>query len=125
MSDLLLNHNLGKSKPGDEVSQVAREGMLTTLRRLDANRIRIVLQFLGDANLIGVKNAVVDLSGVNLRDDDLRGVRLGWTDLSHAFLSGAVLSDAILSGAVLSRATLNNANLSHANLSHAIQAAPS
>ncbi len=59
MSDLLLNHHLRTSKPGDEVREVARERTLTTLRRLDASRNQIVLQFLQDAHLIGVKNAVV------------------------------------------------------------------
>src|SRR5438270_8503251 len=66
MSDLLLNHNLRKSKPGDEVGQVARERTLTALRRLDADRNRIVLQFLQDARLISGKNAVIDLSNANL-----------------------------------------------------------
>ena len=32
MQDLLLNHNLSKSKPADEIRQVAREQTLTTLR---------------------------------------------------------------------------------------------
>src|SRR6266516_5796792 len=46
MQDLLLNHNLSKSKPADEIRQVAREQTLTTLRRLDAGRNKIVLRFL-------------------------------------------------------------------------------
>src|SRR5947208_13046899 len=43
MQDLLLNHNLAKSKPADEIRQVAKEQTLTALRRLDEDRNRIVL----------------------------------------------------------------------------------
>jgi uncharacterized protein YjbI with pentapeptide repeats len=111
MSDLLLNHDLRKSKSGDEVSQVARERTLTTIRRLDADRNRIVFQFLQDAHLIGKHNAVIDLSGADLSNDDLRGV-----NLSGALLSGANLSGARLSGARLSGADLSGAHLSSANL---------
>src|SRR5260221_7273763 len=71
MSDLLLNHNLSKSKPGDIVSEVARERTLTVLRRLDAKRNRIVLQFLQDAHLISELNVVIDLHGADLSGDDL------------------------------------------------------
>jgi hypothetical protein len=79
MSDLLLNHNLRKSKSGDEVSQVARERTLTSLRRLGAVRNQILLQFLQDAELIGMRNAVIDLSNAYLAGDDLRGVNLSST----------------------------------------------
>ncbi len=59
ISDLLLNHNLGKSKPSDEVSQVARVQTLTALRRLDAYHNKVVLQFLQDAHLIGFTTAAL------------------------------------------------------------------
>jgi Pentapeptide repeats (8 copies) len=84
MSDLLLNHNLSKSKPGDVVSEVARERTLTTLRRLGADRNKIVLQFLQDAHLIGPTNkTVIDFSH---------------TDLSYEALSGANFSHVNLTG---------------------------
>jgi uncharacterized protein YjbI with pentapeptide repeats len=141
MSDLLLNHNLRKSQPGDEVSQVARERTLTTLRRLKADRNQIVLQFLQDAHLISRENAVIDLRGANLSNDDLTGANLHDTDLgcitmasnespctnlSHADLNHANLFNADLSGAYPSPGTYNAnavdlsyANLSYANLSYA------
>ncbi len=119
MSDLLLNHHLRTSKPGDEVSLVARERTLTTLRRLDASRNRIVVQFLQDAHLIGVPNAVVDLSGADLSNDDLSGAPLSKVDLSWATLDSANLSYADLSYADLSWAGLDRANLSGAVLNGA------
>jgi uncharacterized protein YjbI with pentapeptide repeats len=133
MSDLLLNHNLRKSQPGDEVSQVARERTLTTLRRLKADRNQIVLQFLQDAHLISRENAVIDLRGANLSNDDLTGANLHDTDLgcitmasnespctnlSHADLNFANLSYADLSYADLSGANLFNAALTPVDLSH-------
>lgn len=133
MSDLLLNHNLRKSKPGDEVSQVARERTLTTLRRLGADRNRIVLQFLQDAYLLGalgVKDPVIDLRNANLSYDNLRrvplfdidlsGVDLRGADLSYADLAVTSLKGAILRGADLSYADLSGASLRGANLSGAL-----
>jgi uncharacterized protein YjbI with pentapeptide repeats len=116
MSDLLLNHSLRMSKPGDEVSQVAREWTLTTLRRLDADRNRIVLQFLHDAQLIGigVKKAVIDLSRGDLSGDDLSRA-----NLSGAILFFADLYSANLRGADLYRADLRRAELAEANLIYA------
>ena len=119
MSDLLLNHHLRMSKPGNEVSQVARERTLTTLRRLDATRNGIVVQFLQDAGLIGVPNAVVDLSNANLSGDDLRGANLSGVNLTHDFLFNTNLTWAVLSGANLSEDLLSNTKLSDADLSGA------
>jgi hypothetical protein len=101
MSDLLLNHHLRKSQPGDEVGQVAKERTLTTLRRLDANRNRIVLQFLQDAHLIGLEDTVIDLSNADLSGDELGEANLSGANLGGADLSGTHLSDATLSGADL------------------------
>src|SRR5438874_113538 len=114
MSTLLLNNKLLESKPRDAVRQVARERTLTTLRRLEANRNSIVVQFLQDTHLIGGKNAVIDLSYANLGGDDLSGANLSDTDLSHADLRGADLRGADLSHADLSHADLRGANLSDA-----------
>jgi uncharacterized protein YjbI with pentapeptide repeats len=125
MSDLLLNHNLRKSQPGDEVSQVAREQTLTTLRRLDGYHNNILLQFLQDAHLIDMKNAVIDLHTANLSNADLStanlsGANLSGANLSTANLSGANLSNASLNGANLGNAALSGADLSTADLSSAI-----
>ena len=114
MSDLLLNHNLRKSKVGDEVSQVARERTLIALRRLQQGRDKTVLQFLQEASLIGIQNAVITLSNADLSGDDLSGADLSGTDLS-----GATLKSADLNGATLNGANLNDADLSGAHLSGA------
>jgi uncharacterized protein YjbI with pentapeptide repeats len=116
MSDLLLNHGLRTAKSGDEVSQVARERTLTTLRRLKADRNKIVVQFLQDAHLIGTPNAVINFSNADLSGDDLRGARLGGVNLSGADLTNASLNDANLTQADLRDADLSNANLFHADL---------
>jgi arabinogalactan oligomer / maltooligosaccharide transport system substrate-binding protein len=119
MQDLLLNHNLAKSTPGDEVGQVATVQTLTTLRSLDADRNRIVLQFLQEAHLIGVQDAVINLSNADLSNDDLSGADLSGVDLTGATLTDADLSSANLSSADLYGADLSSANLSDANLSDA------
>ena len=126
MSDLLLNHNLRKSKREDKVGQVARERTLTALLRLNAVRNKVLVQFLRDVQLI---NRVIDLRTADLSNDDLSNVNLDTVDLSYADLSGAYLigahlnhadlSHANLSGAYLSRAYLIGANLSYANLNYA------
>jgi len=119
MSDLLLHQNLRNSKPGEAASEVARERTLTTLRRLNAERNRIVLQFLQDAHLIGIPDAPINLSGATLSNDYLSNANLSNTDLSTAHLSTAHLNGANLSGANLSGADLSTADLSGANLSGA------
>jgi uncharacterized protein YjbI with pentapeptide repeats len=124
ISDLLLHQNLRNSKPGEAVSEVARERTLTTLRRLDADRNRIVLQFLQDAHLISIPDAPINLSGATLSNDYLSNANLSNTDLSNTDLSKAHLDGAHLSGAHLNGATLTNADLSYANLSGARNLTP-
>ena len=130
IQDLLLYHKLLKSKPTADVAIIARVRTLTTLRKLNAARNRIVLRFLQDAHLIGIQDAVINLSGANLSDTDLSSADLSGTDLSGTDLSGADLSGANLSGANLSGANLSCddlgggkkvcADLSGANLNGAI-----
>ena len=119
MQDLLLNHNLNKSKPADEIRQVAREQTLTTLRRLNAGRNKIVLRFLQDAHLIGLQDAVINLSDADLSNDYLSGADLSGIDLAGTTLAGAHLNGADLSDATLYSADLNGADLSDANLNGA------
>jgi arabinogalactan oligomer/maltooligosaccharide transport system substrate-binding protein len=119
MQDLLLNHKLATSTPGMEVSQVARVQTLTTLRSLDADRNKIVLQFLQGAHLIGIQNAVINLSNADLSNDDLNGANLSGVDLNGATLTDARLDGASLFGADLGNADLSGADLGDANLSDA------
>jgi uncharacterized protein YjbI with pentapeptide repeats len=131
MSNLLLVDNLGKSKQGDEVRQVARARTLAVLRSLDSARKGYLLQFLYEANLINKNDMIVDLSLADLSDADLRfttlsnadltgadltGADLTGADLTGADLTGADLFGADLTGAILSKANLILANLSKANL---------
>ena len=106
MRNLLLNHALSTSRPGDEVRQVAREQTLVTLLRLNAKRNRTVLQFLQDAHLFGTADAIINLSNADLSKAALDGAHLGGVtligaDLSHTDLSGADLSGAVMYGANL------------------------
>ncbi|GAC1387221.1 MAG: hypothetical protein NVSMB33_16770 [Ktedonobacteraceae bacterium] len=111
ISSLLLDKNLRKSKPNDEVRLVARAKTLTALRRLNPTRKAILVQILSDAALIEGKNVVIDLDGADLSGTILYGI-----NLSGANLSGAILSGAILYGADLSSADLSSADLSFADL---------
>ncbi len=111
IQDLLLNHNLLKSKPDDYVAILARARTLTALQGLDAEHKGLLVHFIYEARLIGF--------------DDTNGkthdpiIYLYFADLSDADLSGANLSGANLSGAILSRADLSNALLYDADLSSA------
>jgi arabinogalactan oligomer/maltooligosaccharide transport system substrate-binding protein len=119
MSNLLLTQHLSTSKPGEVVREVARERTLTALRRLHDGRNKIVLQFLQEAHLIGIQNAVINLSNADLSNDDLSGADLSGIDLSGTILHGATLNDADLNGAILSEADLSGAFLNRAILSGA------
>ena len=131
MSDLLLKDKLLESKPGDEVRALARARTLTALRELNPDRKRILLGFLYEANLISVRNVIVDLSfadlshanlsGADLDEADLRyanlqGTNLSFANLHDADLGGTSLAKAILSNAFLIGAYLGRADLSCANL---------
>ena len=120
MQSLLLNPSPAKSTPADEVRQLATVQTITTLGSLDAGRNAIVLQFLQEAHLIGVPDAVINLSGANLSNDELSGVDLSGVGLSGANLAGADLRGANLSNASLFAAHLNGSDLNGANLSNAI-----
>lgn len=116
----LLSQHLSTSKPGDEVRQIATEDTVSTLKRLNAQRNGMVLQFLRDAGLFGPQNEAIDLNGADLRGAHLKGVNLTGVAMSGADLTGADLSGATLTGASLNDASLNDADLSGAHLGSAI-----
>ncbi len=141
IQDLLLNHNLLKSKPTDDVAILAQARTLTALQGLDAQRKAKVVQFLHEAYLIGFydsfdsfpsrppsnnkyKKSIFSLSGADLKGAtltgaDLTGAVLRGADLSGADLKGATLTGADLTGAVLRGADLSGADLSGAYLNGA------
>lgn len=117
MSELLLKDKLSKFSP-EEVRSVARSRTLTVLRGLNAKRKGTVLLFLKDSGLID-REAVVDLSGADLRGALLPFANLNRANISEADLSGADLRGADLTKSYLSETNLCNADLSNANLSGA------
>jgi uncharacterized protein YjbI with pentapeptide repeats len=130
MSGLMLHEKLLSSERGDVVRAVARTITLTALRRLDGERKREVVRFLGEAKLIDMESGPpVSLRGTVLTDahlasTDLTGADLALAalvdaDLRYASLGGADLSDANLEGADLRHATLTDATLQNANLERA------
>ena len=126
MTHLLLDKDLRKSQPRDEVRSVARTRTLTVLRVLDSDRKATVLQFLYDSILIGKvpEEAIIgvhraDLSGANLRGAYLKNANLSGANLSGAYMRGVDLTNAILQDADLSKAFMKNATVDKADLSHA------
>ncbi len=134
MSGFLLDRNLSKSQPGDQVRALAKAETFITLRRLDPSRKGILLEFLYESGLIFRNNVIVDLSGADLseakitgeidtssaRSIDIRGALLWNANLSYAILPGADLEYANLTSADLTGVNLVGANLSNANLTNAI-----
>jgi len=62
MSDLLLNHNLHESKRSDDIQVIATVQTLNTLRQLDPGRKTAVVQFLYEADLIGVNDPKITIN---------------------------------------------------------------
>ena len=58
IQDLLLNHHLLQSKPGDDVAILARARTLTALQGLDSHRKGTLVEFLSEARLIGFYDPV-------------------------------------------------------------------
>ena len=129
MTELLLEKDLRKSKPEDEVRDVARTRTLTTLRILDPVRKGLLVRFLSEADLIKNDKPVIDLSGADLNNIRLSGADLKEVNLSQAFMTKANLDETRLSMSNLSGAQLigahlyfdrlDKADLSRANLSEA------
>jgi len=129
IQDLLLNHDLLKSNPGDDVAILARARTLTALQGLDQQRKGRLVQFIYEAKLIGFFDAgldknnlhgiIIDLGGANLSGANLDEVNLSGANLSGTNLAGAILSFANLRGANLTMASFPNANLIGTNLINA------
>ena len=149
IQDLLLNHNLLKSKPTDDVAILARARTLTALQGLDPDRKGRLMQFIYEAQLIGFLNLanltngiakppIIDLfqadlsyaifnpkfgtygrSEASLAGADFSGANLNGANLSYTFLEKVDLTDAVLNDAVLANDTFDSANLSDANLNGA------
>lgn len=130
MADLMLQHELKKSAPGDEVRALARTLTLTTLKRLDGERKGALLLFLKDAKLIKTPmdgetefypNPIVhsdnlDLSNVTLTDSFLQKTRLPWAKINNANFYLSNLNGSDFREADLSKARLTDAKLMQTDL---------
>jgi len=127
IQELLLKENLRESKPDGEVAILARARTLTALQGLDPIRKGHLVQFLYEAQLIGLAeyaqdgtlklhHPIIDLSGADLSGADLSGAFLNGVNLFGAILFRANLSGAYLLNADLFNATLFNATLRYATL---------
>jgi uncharacterized protein YjbI with pentapeptide repeats len=145
----MLNYHLASSKNFDPVRVIARAKTLTALRKLDADRKRLLIQFLDEANLIDIDTKaevsdfslgsvislyMADLSYINLQGVYITTLNFSGADMYHANLyrawigceflgpNGYVcsnLSYTILQSADLSYASFSGDNLGNANLSYA------
>ena len=126
MTRLLLEHNLREAREDSEVRGIARVRTLTTLRELDGVRKGFLMLFLSESDLISREQPIIALSGSNLRDADLTGIRLQNVDLRNVYLrdatlaytelDGADLSDAVLIGAMVNEEELRSAVLCNTTL---------
>ena len=125
MTMLILDKDLKKSAPNDDVRETARIKTITTIETLDETRKSILVRFLSQTNLITdqlvigndpiIELNVIDLSKTFLNDADMRGAHL-----IHTNLSNVIWWFAKLKGADLSLANLVGAGLLQANLSYTI-----
>jgi hypothetical protein len=123
MARLMLENSLS-STPTPEAKDVARVWTLTVVRRVDAERKGIVLQFLHESKLLQRGSPIVnltyaDFSGAGLDWAELSGADLSWANLAGAELSRANLRGANLCGTDLRRANLDGADLSETDLAEA------
>ena len=112
ITDLMLNHGLRQSKPGDDARIVARAKTLTALRGLDGNRKGALIEFLFEANLISLPDPKVAINKANSPIITLHLADLKNSNLSGLFLYGADLHDTHLDNADFSNSILDNDNIS-------------
>ena len=74
---------------------------------------------LSGTNLVGADLRWADLSGANMSGADVSWANMRWADVSWANMSHANMSWANMSGADMSWANMSHANMRHANMSGA------
>ena len=125
ITQLILEHKLGRTKPDSSLQAIAEARTLTTLRRLSPERQGLAIRFLSASHLLTVPQGGAegiirlvgsDLSGITLQGAWLLGADLGETVLRGAELQQTVLKGAMLFGADLSLADLRRAVLQNARL---------
>jgi hypothetical protein len=114
---LLVDKGLRETDEYAPVADVARVRTVTTLRKLDQERIAEVLDFLRDADLYSGERAI--LKGARMRGIDLSGANLWRADLSRADLSVSHLNGANLYGTDLRQSDLRGADLRASDLRRA------
>jgi uncharacterized protein YjbI with pentapeptide repeats len=113
MSNLMLQRGLLTSKERSETRTIARTLTLSVLRRLDARRKGVVLQFLSEARLIRKEDPKVSLRDADLRNVRVRG-KLGGISLDDADLRGADFRETQLGNTSFYSADLRRADFSRA-----------
>lgn len=119
IKDLIVNQSLLKSHPGDEVRSLAQSYTYDALRKLEADKNGLLVQFLSDLGLVSSdenNGPIILLERANLTEAKLSETHLSGEDLRWAILSGAELLGADLSGANLDGADLSESYLERANL---------
>jgi pentapeptide repeat protein len=117
VGELLIEKQLRRASPGDNLSTVVRAQTLSVFEGLDAERKRILLLFLYEAGLIYKDKPVVSLEAANLSHANLRGADLSGTALHGADMNNADLSCIVEEtelGPIMSCANLSGTNLSKA-----------
>ena len=127
IQDLLLNHNLLKSRPTYDVAIIATARTLTALQGLDPIRRGVLLNFIYEAQLIGFEDInnnnlhgpIIDLTNAALIYAYLKSANLNGANLANAYLNGAKINGADLINVDLEGADLNNTKLNGANFTNA------
>lgn len=125
MKDLIFNHGLATSQPGDPVRSLARAETLSTLTQLDGKRKGVVITFLLYAGLLTYdhttgKRAIVPLAHADLSSVDLWNQGGEPIDLAGENFTNANLGASFFEYSALFIDTFTNANLSGAHLHGAL-----
>lgn len=135
MTTLLVDKEMSNKNHEHPTVQAAKALTITTIRELDSKRIKLLTNFLVEANLIRAEESKensnlpsllkaanlenLNLEDANLENANLEDANLKSANLKHANLFGANLDDASLNGANLCGVVLYGASLSRANLDDA------
>lgn len=121
--DDLSNYIINNDFQNSSVRQLVRAKTFSTLQRLDGNRKGILIRFLFHLELITMDNHIIDLSGADLSNANLKGNDLSENEdrklLSYLSLFGVALAGANLRNSSFSDARLSRANFAFADLTNA------
>lgn len=120
MEELLFDRNLRNAENNSDAMHIARAITLTTLRGIDVQRKRFVLQFLYEAKLIDRENTIVQLWGADFRGGNFDDFYLVSANLAGADFTSSSFRGSTLEKAELRKARFKEVDFFEANLSGAI-----